>query len=97
MFKKSSPRGKGKEKDVPAPGTAEKPFSKLKKLTAAEREERKKGPYVADFDRSQAFDLDIDPKVKRPFNSGTFPINVVALQGNSESLKMPSPPLLATC
>jgi len=76
MFKKSSPRGKGKEKDVPVPGTAEKPFSKLKKLTAAEREERKKGPYVADFDRSQTFDLDIDPKVKRPFNSALFGVIV---------------------
>lgn len=66
MFKGKG--GKGKEKDeAKASPTL---TSKLKKRTPSEREARRKGPYVADFDRSQTFDLDIDPKVKRPFNSG---------------------------
>jgi hypothetical protein len=70
MFKKaSSPRAKGKER---AGSVDEKSglTKKLRQRTPAEKEARKNGPYVADFDRKQTFDLDIDPKVKRPFNSG---------------------------
>jgi hypothetical protein len=69
MFKKPSPRDKGKEREEDKAILT----SKLKQRTPAEKEARKKGPYVADFDRKQTFDLDIDPTVKRPFNSGSHP------------------------
>jgi hypothetical protein len=76
MFKKaSSPRAKGKER---AGSVDEKSglTKKLRQRTPAEKEARKNGPYVADFDRKQTFDLDIDPKVKRPFNSALFGVIV---------------------
>jgi hypothetical protein len=72
MFKKPSPRDKGKEREEDKAILT----SKLKQRTPAEKEARKKGPYVADFDRKQTFDLDIDPTVKRPFNSALFGVIV---------------------